>query len=248
MSLRRFKVEHLQGDVVAVTGGQAHHALHVLRLKRGDTVVLFDGRGHEAEGEVHVVARNVFTVRVLKRRTVEAAGGELSLAVAAPKGERADWMVEKCAELGVSLLVPLLCTRTQVVPGDGRINRWRRKATEAAKQSQQSAVLNIETPMPISQAVMSCAPGAMILYGEPHVENKALLAALAELSESQGLMIFIGPEGGFTDQEIAALREAAGRPVRLAASILRVETAAVTAAAVWAQWKIGRFDGARGPS
>ncbi len=168
------------------------------------------------------------------------------LAVAAPKGGRADWLVEKCAELGVAALWLLRTHRGQVAPGPGKVERWRRKAVEAAKQAGQRRVMGIEPPRTVAEA-LSAVEGRCVLYGHPHREKASILQALTELRLQSGgqaheagentpggesIAIFIGPEGGFTDEECRAIVAAGGVAVSLGASILRVETAAVAAAAI----------------
>lgn len=236
MSTRRFSVENLTADLLRVTGDQAHHALRVLRLRPGAEVALFDGRGGEATGRILEIADEELIVEVLTRREVTLSRVGLTLAVATPKGERADWMIEKCAELGVRTLIPLICERGQVVPGEAKIDRWKRKAIEAAKQSGQAHALSMEPATTLAQAVG--LRDENILYGDPNA-RRTLAATLQSFSMPCDTRILIGPEGGFTEAEVALIVAGSGMPVRLAAGTLRVETAAVAAASVWAQWALG---------
>lgn len=236
MRPRRFKAETLDDAIVTLDEAQSRHAVTVLRLNPGETVTLFDGAGQEAVGEIVDARGDGMTVRIVSRRIAKPTSGGLTLVVATPKGERADWMVEKCAELGVRAIVPLLCERGHVTPGDGKIRRWRRKADEAAKQSEQSVTMSVGEPATLSAMLQNKEQGALLFVADPCAES-TIGAALRSASHDARSMIFIGPEGGFSDDELKTLCDAGANPVRLAESILRIETAAVAAASIWAAWR-----------
>ena len=234
MSIRRFLVSDLTGDRIQVTGGEAAHALKVLRLSKGDPVILFDGRGAEAEGTIGAVDREAFEVEVSMRRAKSPRmTRELTIAAAIPKGERADWMIEKCAELGVARLVPLVCERSQVKPGEAKLERWRRKAAEAAKQSRQASMMDIKALQPLGEYIASVAADSGLLFGDGNA-SQSMQEAIADRSAGTNWVICIGPEGGFTEEERKTLCARGAQPVSLGPTILRVETAVVAAAAVWA--------------
>lgn len=223
--------------MITLSGAEARHAVTVLRLGSGDAVVLFDGVGHEAEGTILDAVPEGLRVRVTARRIVPMHRGGLSMVVATPKGERADWMMEKCAELGVRAATPLICERGQVTPGEGKLARWRRKAEEAAKQSGQAVTMRVNAPLGLRESLQSCEPEAVLLMGDPRAEAMSMMTALVQVLRDASVVMFVGPEGGFADDEIRMMAEAGARPVRLAESILRVETAAVAGASVWAAWR-----------
>lgn len=233
MALRRLHVSDIGGDVLRISGAEAKHALKVLRLVEGHEVIVFDGRGGEAVGRIVATARDAFDVQITRRHEASPGAAELTIAVAPPKGERADWLVEKCAELGVARLIPVICDRSQVRPGDSKIERWRRKAVEAAKQSRQARTMMIDAPIALEELVIAIDAGTTIFFGDADPECPGALAAFSD-SASVATLIIIGPEGGLADGERAAVTRAGGCGVRLATSILRIETAAVAAAAIWA--------------
>lgn len=242
MAIRRFHVTDLSDSRVRVEGEEARHALRVLRLSVGDSVVLFDGAGAEAHGRIVTIGRDEFEAEVLDRRIRPVAQDcSLILAVSPPKGERADWMIEKCAELGVSELIPLACERSQVCPRSGKLDRWRRKVIAATKQSQQITAMQIHDVRPLNDLIAQFAAYALVLYGDTTATDSPLVELLKESGVFSGkqpgackVLILIGPEGGFTDHERKALTSSGGRAFRLADSVLRTETAAVAAAAIWA--------------
>lgn len=236
MRIRRFKVDDLTGSSITLAGQEATHALRVLRLKKHDQVILFDGHGKEALGQIVSTMDDVLTVAILECKCHEPAAVGLTLAVATPKGERADWLVEKCAELGVVGLWWLQTERGVVCPGEGKMGRWRRKAQEAAKQAGLSVELKLEEPRSIEE-VRTAAADHRLFYGEPHGQAPSLIKVFRQLVVAplpQSPLVFIGPEGGFTVDEYRRLEQARATPVCLAPTILRTETAAMAAAACWA--------------
>lgn len=236
MKRRRFQVEQLAEGSQTVTGKEAEHAIRVLRLGPGDGIILFDGDGREVEGAIESVGQGRFDVRTTGPiRDLQRTGMRLVLAVATPKGDRADWLVEKSAELGVQAVRWISTQRGQVAPGLGKMSRWRRKAGEAAKQAGHARVMEVDGPMSIDEAI---AEGASVLFGDFSTESRSLIDLIRELNTAvtppRETVVFIGPEGGFTESELAMLTEKGGIGIRLADSILRIETAAVSAAAIWA--------------
>lgn len=237
MRTRRFHLTSIEPGIRRVDGAEAEHALRVLRLKTGDRVLLFDGHGIEADGEIVATQDAWFEVQVSNLRSgVEPGRIALILAVAAPKGERADWLVEKCAEFGVSAVRWIETRRGQVIPGAGKLERWRRKAVEAAKQAGHAVLMDVAGPMPIESVVASQSPDRVFLYCDPDLQTPLIDRAREIRSmhpAPSAVVIFVGPEGGFTPEEVTCLQSAGAMGVRLCDSILRIETAAVAAAAIW---------------
>jgi 16S rRNA (uracil1498-N3)-methyltransferase len=219
---------------------QAHHARNVLRLSDGEIVDLFDDHGATARGTLFFPPGVTAAVRVEAGDIVVGIPrGQISVASAVPKGDRADWMVEKLSELGVSEWIPLAAERSVVLPeGTGKRDRWTRIATEAAKQSQRVGVMRIGLLTKLQALVDSCnSKGAEEVAAWCLSTEVAEPAFAADLSRRAlpaiPLMIFVGPEGGWTPAELRRFADAKNITfVRLTPTILRVETAAVAAAAV----------------
>ncbi len=205
---------------------EAHHARSVLRLRPGMSVRLVDGRGREAAAEVVAVERHRLVCEAQTPRMVPAPpASRLRVAVAAPKGARFDDTVRALTELGVGCIAPLRCDRAQRVPD---LARGRRIAREALKQCRRAdlpaigPVLDIET--------VARGGGACIVLDREGLAPQP--------GAPQDTTMVIGPEGGLSPEECACLRAAGARFIRLVQPVLRIETAAVAAAAVWAaEWE-----------
>jgi 16S rRNA (uracil1498-N3)-methyltransferase len=208
-------------------GDEAKHLSRVRRVGVGERVELFDGQGRIAEAEVAEIGRDRVDLAIL----TEGPGGRelngrLILATAVPKGERFDWLVEKATELGVTQLVPILTERSVVDPRAGKLERLRRLIVEACKQSGRSRLMELEEPLGWDE---------WLRLGNVGVETRLVAhpggGRIPEVKEGFNVTIAIGPEGGFTDAEIAAAEQAGYQGIGLGPTILRVETAALAACA-----------------
>ncbi len=221
------------GREVALPPTEAHHAAHVLRLRAGDAVELFDGRGGSALARlVHArrgdVAAAVETVGPAAERPRPA----IDLAFAVPKGNRLDWLLEKATELGAASLRPVRFARS--VAGAESLSaaareRWLAHAIAAAKQSGLAFLPEVREPLPLAAFCAGAGPG---VYGDAAPGAASAAEAFSRLAGAPAIVILIGPEGGLTDDE-RRLADAAGLlAVRLGRTTLRIETAAVALLAV----------------
>lgn len=229
---RRFHVDQLSEGTVHLDVRQSRHLRDVLRIRAGENVELFDNAGKRAAAVVVETGEPV----VLKVERVEqghAAGVELIIAAAVPKGPRADWMVEKLSELGVARYTPLETARSVVHPEAGKLQRWGRIAEESAKQCKRGGVMQIGAPTGLkticADAAWQDAVRWCMAAGEGSV---GIMEALPPVSARQTVVALIGPEGGWTDDELKLVEMSRFHLVRLTRTILRVETAALAVAAV----------------
>lgn len=233
--LRRVHVPRLNPGELRVDPVQARHVRDVLRLEAGAAVEVFDDAGSIAPGEL-VFDGQELRVRVDAETTVAPAraGVEWTIAAAVPKGERADWMVEKLSELGTAEFVPLAAARSVVLPeGRNKRDRWARIATESAKQSRRVGVMRIGELTRVDDAIaVASAPGRVGWYFSTAAGARPVGDAATALPPAGPITAFIGPEGGWTDEELSRFAAAGFTPVRLTGTILRVETAAIAAAAL----------------
>ncbi len=219
--MRRFHRPGLprSGDVL-LDGDEGRHLARVLRAKPGDAVLLFDGAGREVRAEVAGVERDVVRLTIGEETVPPRPGRHVTLCTAMPKGQRIEWLVEKVTEAGVSRLVPVVFERSaRRTASAGRLSRWRRAALEASKQCGRADVPSVEAPIPLSEALSLAAPATLFV-----AVPGAAAAAAEHLAGPAAL--FVGPEGGFSSEELALLDAAGARPVGLGPLVLRIETAA----------------------
>lgn len=230
MGTPRFHVQRLIGPSLRVSGHEAAHALRSRRLSAGDEVILFDGAGSEAAGRISAVARSHLDVafeNVIRRpRPVPA----LTLAVALPKGPRQDFLIEKCAELGTAAIVPLITERSIGSASEHKRGRWRQIAIEAAKQSGQAWIPEFPAPETLAEAMRRVPAHELAVVAA--TEQPCAPFALEGTTRPASILAFIGPEGGWTQDELKMLMAADCQQVSLGPNILRIETAAVAIAAV----------------
>lgn len=231
----RFYCAEFSARNAVIAGDELHHLRDVRRLGVGDAVELFDGKGRLAECSVRHIDRRGAEFQVHRVTEVAAPRGGLALATAMPKGGRMDWLVEKVTELGIVALWPLVTERGAVsAPGDEKQRGWHRRAVEAAKQCRRLWLPEILQPMSVADAIaqVNAHPPDLVLLADLSADARA--AGQYRGEGVSAIVGFVGPEGGFTDEERASLRAAGARPVRLASNVLRIETAAVALAAVLA--------------
>jgi 16S rRNA (uracil1498-N3)-methyltransferase len=218
------------GAPVAPDEGQAHYLLHVMRAKAGDRVMLFNGRDGEWLAEIAEAGKRDITLRCLSRTGEQKEVPDLWLAFAPIKKTPADYLVQKAAELGVRALVPVFTRRTIVT----RVNagRMRANAVEAAEQSGRLSVPEVCEAVSFDR-LLAQWPKARRLY---FCDEGGDAQPLAEAAKGQAgpAGILTGPEGGFDPVERAALRACDFVvPVTLGPRILRADTAALAALAIW---------------
>lgn len=232
---RRFFVPAgtLKARNITLSGDLAHRLARVLRLRRGDRVVLTEGGEREFEVELTDVSANAVTGVVTgDHPSPPEAAIEVVLYQSLIRPNRFDLAIEKGTELGVARFVPVINALSQTdEASQGRAERWRRLVVEAAEQCGRGRLPVIDPPLPFDEALAS-APGLLVVPYEAERANRLAdyLRALPE--RPQSVSLFIGPEGGYTDEEIALARGSGAALVTLGRRVLRSETAAVVAAAI----------------
>ena len=226
--------KNLQGETATVTGQELEHMRKVLRLRPGDRVTLFDDEGWEHEGTIRSYAEGLGEIQLSKSYQPNREPSlRVTLAQALGKGEKMDWVIEKATELGAWAIVPFLCSRT--VPRldraafEKRAARWQRIALSAAKQSGRTRVPEILGVMDFSALVRPPWPCDLKLLFWEGESTHGLARLREETSHVDSLLLVIGPEGGFSLDEVAEARTNGFRSVRLGKRILRTETAAMAA-------------------
>ena len=229
--MRRVHVPRLFIGEVELDENQAHHVRDVLRLTAGTTVEVFDDIGATARGTLAFYEDQRAAVHVERVEAPSVVTMRWTVASAVPKGNRADWLIEKLSELGTSRFIPLSADRSVVVPeGRNKLQRWARLAEESAKQSRRPGVMSIDDVTDVTDAIEQLGDGDGWYLST--TAGAAPIARLIAQPLPTSLTLFIGPEGGWTDGEIHRFEQAGLTGVALTATILRVETAAVAAAAI----------------
>ena len=216
------------GAKLALPEQAAHHAARVLRLREGDPVILFDGRGGEYEASLYMPGRDRVVAEVGAKRDIERESPlEVTLVQAVSTGEKMDYTVQKTVELGVAAIHPVLASRSVVrLAGDReakRVAHWRRVAIAACEQCGRNRVPPVAEPVTVDR-YRPPAQGAKILL------SPAGTRSLREFEQGP-ITLAAGPEAGFSEEEEALLMRAGFIPVRLGPRVLRTETAALAALA-----------------
>jgi 16S rRNA (uracil1498-N3)-methyltransferase len=212
---------------VVVEGAEAHHLATVCRLRPGDLVSLFNGDGRQYPAEVTAVDRRTVMLQVTGvEAPARELGRRLEVAAPLPKGDRAQFLLEKLTELGATSFAPLQTRRSVVHPREAKLDKLQRHVIEASKQCGRNVLLHVE---PLTGWDAYCTRGdlpALRRFGHPG-------GSAASWPVAQDLAVAVGPEGGFTDEEIERARAHGWEVVDLGPRILRVETAALVMA-TWA--------------
>lgn len=210
-----------------LAGAEAHHLGTVCRGRPGAAIEIFNGAGLVVEAIVREVARRSVRCEILSAKRIPAPERGLTIAVGLPKGDRADFLVEKCTELGVRRLVPLAAARAVVDPRATKLDRLRRVVIEACKQSGRAHLMTIDEVVPLQHWIdYQPAPGYLL---DPAGET-------IDVTRMTVNAVGIGPEGGWTEAELELARRSGWSVVRWPGNILRVETAAIAFAAAHAAY------------
>jgi len=231
MTRRRWIADEVSGNHAALTGSHAEHLARVLRARIGQEFDIATGK-------------NVRRGRILSidNDRVEFELGEhisavitpkITLALSVFKFDRMEWAIEKCTELGVAQIIPVIAARTEarlIAVAVKRTERWQRIARQATEQSRRSSPPQISEPMRLKNAI-SLRGSKRIVLAETE-QHMILKEALQSHHAGDDLILALGPEGGWTEAELKLFRDAGWTSASLGTSILRTETAAIAAVAI----------------
>ena len=221
---RFFHPAGLTQSTLSLDEAESHHASRVLRKSAGDRIEIFDGSGGAAIAEITAVKKDRVDVRIIERLADQPQESpEIHLMVAPPKGERLKWLVEKATELGVDQLTPLLTQRTVVEPGSHKLDKLQSAVVAACKQSGRNRVMQIGASRDLRSCLLGASDDRIFLMGDP-------LAPVWDpepLRTARSIVILIGPEGGWSPEELVLADAAGVVRVRGALGVLRTETAAI---------------------
>ncbi|MEB6660439.1 16S rRNA (uracil(1498)-N(3))-methyltransferase [Achromobacter ruhlandii] len=215
------------GARIALPEALAHHAIRVLRLRAGEPMVLFNGQGGEYPAVLEIEGKAGFAqLGAFDPREAELAG-RITLVQGLPAGDKMDWVVEKAVELGAARVCPIAAQRSVLQLAGPRLEKrvahWQRIAQSAAEQCGRNRLMAVDAPVTLADWLALPADGLRLLC---HPDADADLAGwLGATPNLQSLTLLVGPEGGWSEKELAQAREAGVQAVRFGPRVLRTETA-----------------------
>lgn len=230
--MRRFYApkESFSDGRIHLAADETRHLRDVLRLCVGDDALVFDGEGNEFVTEIETIRRSGTDLKIIHSSTPASPESplDLTLATAMLKGEKFDLVVQKAVELGVTNLVPLQTARCDVRVKDAgkRVDRWRKIALEAAKQSGRAKLMTVEFPMDLSILVEQSQDSGVIMFSERGG------GSFSDVKADKKITAIIGPEGGWEDYELNHARDCGVIIITFGGRVLRAETAAISIAAI----------------
>jgi 16S rRNA (uracil1498-N3)-methyltransferase len=228
----------LQGDTFHLEGPEAFHILKVLRCKEGDKLTFFDGDGGRFEGTIKSIAGGAVTGPLTRLESAPVRKTTLTLYQGLLKGSHWEFVLEKGTELGVFAFVPLATPRTVVLirqeKADAKLDRWKKIILAAAKQSGNARLPDVRAPQPYHEAIKEAAAKGPVLLAWEGLKGATSADALREAlsKEAAHVSLFIGPEGGFSDEEVEIAQTLGATVFGLGRNVLRGETAAIAATAL----------------
>jgi len=230
MTRRRWIADEFSDSHAALTGAHADHLIRVLRARPGQQFDIVTGP-IVRRGSIATIRDNRVEFELAEEIPASTTLA-LTLLLAIFKFDRMEWAIEKCTELGVSQIIPVIARRTDAHLASAsvkRAERWRRIALQAAEQSRRATPPEISAPMNLQQAASQPASLRIVLA---ETEHQALLKDLLSYHVQGDVVLAIGPEGGWTEDELNLFQKSGWSPASLGSTVLRAETAAIAATAI----------------
>lgn len=232
--MTRFYCENFNKGIVELAGDEGRHLVNVMRLGPDAEVELFDGKGKLAAATVISISRKGAELKVEHIEMIPPrTSSRVIIAASIAKGQRFDWIISKCTEIGIDHIAPIICQRTvKLAKGTKAIDRYKKLSLSAVKQCKRIFLPEIDEPENIDTAVDKLKriyPSAEIIYGSLGTDSASILNATGI---GKDVIAIVGPEGGFTEDEEKMLQAKSAVPVKLTQTILRTETAAIAMAAI----------------
>ncbi|PIN76173.1 hypothetical protein COV18_00565 [Candidatus Woesearchaeota archaeon CG10_big_fil_rev_8_21_14_0_10_37_12] len=223
--VRLYAPEAKKGKEIILSKDQIRH-LKVLRLRPGEPIYVFDGKGDEFKGtyteKVRLGKLNLGEELIPQKESAV----KITLGICSPKATRLDFLVEKVSELGVFEIIPLITQRTIVKPRENKIERLQKIAVAACEQSGRSVIPSISAPKTLQKTLSECKYDQIFIC---HSSGKPLQASFNE--KSKRVLLLVGPEGDFTHEELSLAEKKGAEKVSLGSTTLRIETAGISSVA-----------------
>ncbi|MCM8777950.1 MAG: 16S rRNA (uracil(1498)-N(3))-methyltransferase [Candidatus Omnitrophica bacterium] len=223
---------------ISIKDSSFHYLSNVLRMKKGDTFLGFDGSGIEYTVLIVKMERKTIKGEILKTKKITEIElpFNINLFQSLPKGSKMDKIIDEVAQLGIKKIYPVISCRTIPQITEENIiykkSRWKRIAVEASKIAGRDFVMEVENPINFKEAVRIPADVKFIFWEKATLQLKERIRDIPKLKKGASVNVFIGPEGGYTDEEISLAKEYGALSVSMGKRILRVETASVVAVAL----------------
>jgi 16S rRNA (uracil1498-N3)-methyltransferase len=230
MTIHRFFIspQWINPPTVRLHGQTARQIKTVLRMKPGDSIIVLDNSGMEWRVTLTNIGQDEVEGQIVAEQLAQGEPNlRLTLYQGTLKGQKFEWVLQKGTELGLYRFVPTICQRSVVNKIEALAQkraRWQQVIREAAEQSQRGKLPHLEQAMPLAEAIQYARPSPLILMPWEEASDSSLKTILSKTGVNTAA-IFIGPEGGFTEAEVAMVREGGGQIVKLGPRILRAETA-----------------------
>ncbi len=223
-------------STIIISGNRFHHIKDVMRLKEGDSIVAFNGKGKEFVGIIEKISPREARVRVKSVRKVLPLNlPKITLVCAVPKQNKMDYIIQKTTELGVSIVIPIQTERTIVKLNEAkkvlRLKRWNKIAIEASQQCGRWDIPKIENITSFKTALKSVKNHPLKLIACLDEETKDLKSVLPK-SKISSMALFIGPEGDFSPSEMGLAKKEGCKLVSLGPTVLKCDTAAIATVAI----------------
>ena len=226
--------EQIGPEWTTITGPDVNHIRNVLRMKPGEAVRISDGKGSCYDGTIDTLQSDEIIVRLTgeKMESTELPV-EVVLFQGLPKSDKMEWIIQKNTELGVGAIVPVATSRAVVKldekKADSKVKRWNGIAEAAAKQSKRTLIPEVRSVLSFKQALLESATFDVKLMPYENAEGMAFTRkCIGEIRPGAKVAVFIGPEGGFSEEEVKAASEMGFLPITLGRRILRTETAGMS--------------------
>jgi len=242
MSRFYVKPSDIKNNNIHISGEEAHHVLDVMRLKKGDSIAAFDGEGKEFEGVIKEVKKSEVIMEIIKTRTLDTQEAiHITLAQAIPKKAKIDYIIEKCVELGVSRIIPITTNRTLVKfdneKSEAKLKRWEKIIVSASKQCGRLTIPRIEKLTSVTEVIKDIDKYDLPLMACLYKDTKELKELISGF-KGKKIIIFIGPEGDFTAEEIGAAKNKGAKLISLGPRVLKTDTAALNLVSIL-QYELG---------
>ncbi|MBS3995554.1 MAG: 16S rRNA (uracil(1498)-N(3))-methyltransferase [Alkaliphilus sp.] len=238
-----------ENDVIIITDSDdVKHIAKVLRLKEKDEIEICDGNNNEYIGEICYLDKSGIKLKILtKYKTLTESNVEVTLFQGIPKASKMDYIIQKCTEMGIHAIVPVITERTIVQIKDKKteekkVERWQKVAEEAAKQSKRGVIPRILEPLSFNELLNSISDYDLMLVPYEKELKSSMRQAFKHKKLIKRIGIIVGPEGGFEENEIEAAKDCGAIPVTLGPRILRTETAGLISLSI-VMYELGDLGG-----